>query len=62
MRILALLLLTSFVAASAQHTTVTNVPTVVHDYDFAGTQLLLHSDDYTLGPLPGVVPRAEEVL
>jgi len=41
MRILALLLMTSFVAASAQ-----NVTTIVHDYDSAGNQLLLRSDDY----------------
>src|ERR1700680_4381710 len=36
------LLLTSFVAASAQ-----KVTTVVHDYSSAGTQLLMRSDDYS---------------
>ncbi len=41
------LLLTSFVAASAQKTTNTNVTTIVHDYASDGiTQLLLRSDDY----------------
>jgi len=40
------LLLTSFLAASTQETTNTNVTTVVYDYSSAGTQLLMRSDDY----------------
>src|SRR5258708_32716747 len=34
------------IAASAQHTTSTNVTTIVHDYSSDGTQLLMRSDDY----------------
>jgi len=40
------LLLPALVTATAQGTTITNVTTVVHDYDSAGIELLLRSDDY----------------
>ena len=44
---LAVLLLTSFFAVSAQKTTSPNVTTIVHDYGTDGTTpLLMRSDDY----------------
>src|SRR5258708_39753417 len=61
------------IAASAQHTTSTNVTTIVHDYSSDGTQLLMRSDDYNgsgqatytytnSGSLRSSHPNGDEVL